>query len=214
MAILDAVLGVAPEDQDQNIAARLFPWLQRQPQPVAAGRTPPFFPQTENPPAVQPMPRGSQPASITPAPPQPAGATGPQAVALGPRAASPAPVAMPTEAVNLGSSLDRPAPMPQAPAAAKLGARGRLEAALVGFASGDPRKAIETAQEIKNKPIADYERQQKQQQEQALTEETQARASSVRSEVPLHEAQATNQHAEAAARANPQPKEATSDFEL
>src|SRR6266700_800893 len=198
MAILDAVLGVAPEDQDQNIAARLFPWLQRQPQPVAAGRTPPFFPQPENPPAVQPMPRGSQPASITPAPPQPAGATGPQAVALGPRAASPAPVAMPTEAVNLGSSLDRPAPMPQAPAAAKLGARGRLEAALVGFASGDPRKAIETAQEIKNKPIAEFERQQKETQQQATTEEILARAADTRSQIGVRDAQAELERKKAA----------------
>src|SRR6266700_6162320 len=213
MAILDEVLGpVVQQDDQQNIARRLFPWLA--PQPATGGPMPvPRIPEAIPPFAPRPdVSRGTSP--ITPAAPVPAPATGPQAVALGPIAASPAPVPMPTEAVNLGSSLDRPAPMPQAPAAAKLGARGRLEAALVGFASGDPRKAIETAQEIKNKPIADYERQQKQQQEQALTEETQARASSVRSEVPLHEAQATNQHAEAAARANPQPKEATSDFEL
>src|SRR6266700_8313461 len=197
MAILDEVLGpVVQQDDQQNIARRLFPWLA--PQPATGGPMPvPRIPEAIPPFAPRPdVSRGTSP--ITPAAPAPAPATGPQAVALGPTAASPAPVAMPTEAVNLGSSLDRPASMPQAPAAAKLGARGRLEAALVGFASGDPRKAIETAQEIKNKPIADFERQQKETQQQATTEETLACAADTRSQIGVRDAQAELERKKAA----------------
>src|SRR6266700_3299564 len=197
MAILDEVLGpVVQQDDQQNIARRLFPWLA--PQPATGGPMPvPRIPEAIPPFAPRPdVSRGTSP--ITPAAPVPAPATGPQAVALGPIAASPAPVPMPTEAVNLGSSLDRPAPMPQAPAAAKLGARGRLEAALVGFASGDPRKAIETAQEIKNKPIAEFERQQKETQQQATTEEILARAADTRSQIGVRDAQAELERKKAA----------------
>jgi hypothetical protein len=101
--------------------------------------------------------------------------------------------------------------MPQPPPAAKLRARDRLEAALIGFGTGDAREAIKFGQGIENKPIADWNAAN---EREAASAKTALDTRNTESEIALRGSQAANQDSEAAARANPQPKEPTNDFEL
>jgi hypothetical protein len=76
--------------------------------------------------------------------------------------------------------------MPQPPPKAKLGARGRLEAALIGFGTGDAREAIKFGQGVENKPIADWDEKNAR---DAAAAKTQLDARNTESEIALRGAE-------------------------
>src|SRR6266576_1540794 len=103
MGYLDGILGPSPQDQDQEITRRMFPWLA--PQPPAAAP-----PQTA--PAPEPVPPlARQPAVSHGTPPGP--------VTLGPGTPAPQPTSPPAQPVTLGASATPgnapPNPAPKVP---------------------------------------------------------------------------------------------------